>query len=72
MSQTPNVTYVTLDKDSKEPKHISVYKNRIKQYDIDLTFPHNKEMVLWQNWNKRGICMIKYKIGFMIFSRVEI
>ncbi len=36
MSQTPNVTYVTLDKDSKEPKHISVYKNRIKQYDIDL------------------------------------
>lgn len=44
MSQTSTVTYVTLDKDGKTPKHISVYKNRIKVYDVDLTQSHSKEV----------------------------
>ncbi len=39
-SQTPNVTYVTLDWDGT-PKCISVYKDRVKQYDIDLDTPHH-------------------------------
>lgn len=38
-SQTPNVTYVTLDKNMK-PKYISVYRNRLMQYQIDLTKEH--------------------------------
>ena len=44
MSQTPTVTYVTFDKDRKTLKHISVYKDRIKVYDVDLTVKHNKEI----------------------------
>ena len=44
MSQTATVTYVTLDNDTKEPKHISVYKDRIKVYDVDLTQAHSKEV----------------------------
>ena len=39
-SQTPDVTYVTLDRNGT-PKHISVYKDRIKQYEIDLDKEHN-------------------------------
>ena len=39
-SQTPDVTYVTLDRNGN-PKHISVYKDRIKQYEIDLDKEHN-------------------------------
>ncbi len=44
MSQTPNVAYVTFDKDKKKLKHISLYVNRKKIYDIDLIQPHNKEL----------------------------
>lgn len=40
MSQTANVTYVTLDEKLK-PKCISVYKDRIKQFDIDLDKEHH-------------------------------
>ena len=39
-SQTPDVTYIALD-DNLEPKSISVYKDRIKQYEIDLDKPHH-------------------------------
>ena len=44
MPKTATVTYVTLDKDGKTPKHISVYKDRIKVYDVDLTQAHNKKV----------------------------
>lgn len=40
MSKTPNVTYVTLDKVGR-PKCISIYKNRVKKYEIDLDKPHH-------------------------------
>ncbi len=40
MSQTSTVTYVTFDKDGKTLRHISVYKDRIKLYDVDLTMKH--------------------------------
>ena len=39
MSQTPNVTYLVLD-DNGKPKYVSVYKDRIKQFDADLTKSH--------------------------------
>lgn len=40
MSKTPNVTYVTLN-DKGEIKSVSVYKDRIQQYCIDLDKPHH-------------------------------
>ena len=35
MSKTPDVTYMLLN-DKDEPKCIGIYKDRIKQFDIDL------------------------------------
>lgn len=40
MSQTSNVTYVTLGKNGR-PKYISKYKKRIKVYQIDLDNAHH-------------------------------
>lgn len=53
MSQTSNVTYVTLDWDNT-PKCISVYKNRIKQYDIDLDKPHHGILPHIHHCNEKG------------------
>lgn len=57
MSKTPNVTYVTLDKDGK-PKSISVYKGRIKQYEIDLDKPHHGMQPHVHHCNEKG-----YRLG---------
>lgn len=57
MSKTPNVTYVTLDKDGN-PKSISVYKGRVKQYEIDLDKPHHGMQPHVHHCNEKG-----YRLG---------
>ncbi len=53
MSKTPDVTYVTLDKFG-EPKTISFYKNRIKQFEIDLDHRHHGMQPHVHHCNEKG------------------
>ena len=53
MSKTSDVTYVTMGEDCK-PKFISVNKNRIKQYEIDLDKPHHGMQPHVHHCNERG------------------
>ncbi len=52
-SQTPNVTYITMGDDGK-PKCISVYRNRIKQYEIDLDKEHHGMKPHVHHCNEQG------------------
>lgn len=53
MSKTPNVTYVTLG-DNGKPKSISVYKDRIKKYEIDLDKVHHGMKPHVHHCNEKG------------------